>query len=64
MQREKVKLRQAHNKLLETMDFLMDSFDVAKDEAVLREYGNQFYIEDDDFYQEILSSIEIIDLDA
>lgn len=32
------------------MDCLMDSFDVAKDEAILREYGNQFYIEDNDYY--------------
>jgi hypothetical protein len=29
------------------------------DESVLREYGNQFYIEDDDYFQDIISQIDI-----
>ncbi len=37
------------------MDSLMDAFDAAKDEAIFREFGNQFYIDDDDYYQHIIS---------
>jgi hypothetical protein len=36
--------------MIEIMDSLMDTFDPAKDEAILREFGNQFYIDDDDYY--------------
>jgi hypothetical protein len=55
IQKQKLKLRQAHNKMLEIMDSLMDTFDVAKDEALFREFGNEFYIDDDDYYQSMIS---------
>jgi|LauGreDrversion4_2_1035121.scaffolds.fasta_scaffold431672_1 hypothetical protein len=41
--------------MIEIMDSLMDAFDAAKDEAIFREFGNQFYIDDDDYYQHIIS---------
>ena len=55
IQKQKLKLRQAHNKMLEIMDSLMDTFDAAKDKALFREFGNEFYIDDDDYYQSMIS---------
>jgi hypothetical protein len=37
----------------------MDSIESLKDEGVLREYGNRDYIEDDDYYQDLISQIEV-----
>ena len=37
------------------MDSLMDTFDPTKDEAFFRVYGNQFYIDDDDYYQNVIA---------
>ncbi len=41
--------------MIEIMDYLMDAFDAAKDEAIFREFGNQYYIDDEDYYQHIIS---------